>query len=81
MSKYTHQCIKPVCNNTYTDDDPDAYYCESCKKQNEAFYAEIEKKVQSRKSRKREASFEDKMSLFHTVRGITMINLPKNGNN
>ncbi len=33
MKQYKHQCIKNGCSTTYTDEDVDAYYCESCTKE------------------------------------------------
>lgn len=30
METFTHTCIKSECGKSYQDNDPDAYYCESC---------------------------------------------------
>ena len=30
MKKYQHQCVKPTCGQTYSDEDEDAFYCPSC---------------------------------------------------
>lgn len=40
---YKHSCIK--CHTQYEDQDPDPYYCETCKAQRNAIAAEIDKKL------------------------------------
>lgn len=77
MSNYTHTCIKPDCSNSYTDNDPDAYYCESCKQINKELAQEIEKKVASRKSNRKTAGFNEQVNNMQTIKGITYINLPR----
>ena len=42
MKKYNHQCVKPGCSETYTDEDVDAYYCTSCQEANKAIAAKID---------------------------------------
>lgn len=71
-----HTCIK--CAAIYTDDEPDAYYCPACQRQNKAIADSIDKKLAKKGSRKG-PSFEEKMQSFQTVKGITMINVPRNG--
>jgi len=42
-----HKCIKATCSNTYTDPEPDAYYCPSCLKEHKRIAEEIDKKRQT----------------------------------
>lgn len=44
----THKCIKTVCPNTYEDNDPEPYYCPSCKEANKAIAAKIDTLLASR---------------------------------
>lgn len=39
---YSHICIKPGCNNSYEDDDPDRYYCPSCVEEKKKIAAKID---------------------------------------
>lgn len=79
--QYEHVCISPDCTKKYSDTDVDAYYCPECVKLNKARYAEIEQRVQARrKSKPKPQSFDERMSNYHSMKGITFINLPKNGN-
>lgn len=41
---YKHQCIKPGCDNTYEDEEVDAYYCASCQEEKLAIAKEIDRK-------------------------------------
>jgi hypothetical protein len=43
----THTCIKPGCENTYQDSDPDAYYCPSCQEQKKVLARQIDKQYGS----------------------------------
>jgi len=74
---FKHTCVKPECTNTYSDTDPEAYYCENCKEQRLAIAKEIDTKIPQRA---RPQNFEERMGNYQSIRGITMINLPKNGN-
>lgn len=42
---YKHACIKPGCANVYVDDDPDAYYCETCNEERKRIAIEVDKKI------------------------------------
>ena len=44
MKKYQHKCIKPTCKETYSDEDPDAYYCQSCTKEKNKIAAQVDAK-------------------------------------
>lgn len=44
MGSIKHKCIKPTCSNEYSDDDVEAYYCDSCREINKQIAEEIEKK-------------------------------------
>lgn len=45
MKLYSHKCIKPGCDNSYEDEDVDAYYCDSCKEANKVLAKQIEARV------------------------------------
>lgn len=49
MKQYNHTCIKPTCSTSYTDTDPDPYYCESCREQNKKIAEELSKKIPQHK--------------------------------
>ena len=42
MKQFTHKCIKNTCNETYTDEDQDPYYCKSCQEANKAIAAKVD---------------------------------------
>ena len=44
MKKYQHQCIRPDCQTTYRDEDPDAYYCPSHVEEKKKNAAQIDAK-------------------------------------
>ena len=71
---FNHTCIKPDCSNTYSDTDPDAYYCESCKTAHQTIAKEIDRKVAATPKRE-QAGFEAQMAAHPKMRAITMINL------
>ena len=48
---FKHGCIKFECSNTYTDTDPDPYYCPSCKQANAAIAKEVDKKFERRQNK------------------------------
>lgn len=68
-------CIKPKCSNSYKSEDKEPYYCPECREEKEAVarYIDSKKKPSTRKA----PGFEEKMAGFHTMKGITFINLPK----
>lgn len=76
---YTHKCIKADCDKTYEDTDQEPYYCESCKAEVKRIAEEIDKKIASRPSKRKAPGFEEQTANMQTVKGITFINLPKNG--
>jgi hypothetical protein len=41
--QYTHSCIK--CSTSYTDTDPDAYYCATCNAERKAIAAQVDKRL------------------------------------
>ena len=43
-----HACIKPVCSNTYEDNEPDAYYCPSCFEEKKALAEKVDATITSR---------------------------------
>lgn len=45
MKLISHKCIKPGCDNSYEDEDVDAYYCESCREANKVLAKQIEAQV------------------------------------
>lgn len=48
MEKYTHKCINEDCNNTYTDEDPDAYFCAPCQNVRKAIAKKVDKQFAGR---------------------------------
>ena len=44
MKEYQHQCIKPTCQTTYSDEDLDPYYCEDCTLEKNKIAAQIDAK-------------------------------------
>jgi len=46
MKQYPHKCIKPACGQSYTDEDPDAYYCPPCQEANKAIAAKVDSQHQ-----------------------------------
>jgi hypothetical protein len=73
----TYTCIKPVCDNTYQSADEEAYYCESCQKQNKALAQEIDKKLKSkdRKQQKSELQLYDEAVKNGGVKGFMRVRL------
>ena len=71
-----HTCIKPQCSNTYEDKDPDPYYCPSCVEEKKEIAKQVDAKFAG-KSKKKRLSFNERMSQYQTIGGITMINLPR----
>ena len=55
MAQITHQCIKPSCETSYEDEDPDPYYCFECREQNKKMAAEIDLKVKAQSTSKPES--------------------------
>jgi len=49
---HTHTCIKPGCSEQYRDEDPDAYYCDTCKKEREELAKQVDAKIAARPSSK-----------------------------
>ena len=46
-----HTCIKPACDNSYEDKEPDPYYCSSCQEANVALAKTIDAQIASRPKR------------------------------
>lgn len=46
METFSHQCIK--CSETYTDTDPEVYYCPTCNEQRKAIAKEVDAKLKMR---------------------------------
>ncbi len=44
MKTYNHQCIKPDCQTTYSDEDVDAYLCKPCTEIKNKVAAQIDAK-------------------------------------
>ena len=40
-----HQCIKPVCGQSYESEELEAYYCSSCVEKNKQIAEEISKRM------------------------------------
>ena len=59
----THECIK--CKRQYQDNDPDAYYCESCRENNKIIAAELEKKFVPRPREKSTLELYDEAPKIH----------------
>lgn len=45
---FTHKCIKPGCDKTYSSDEEDAYYCSTCLEQRKVLVKEIDAKIAMR---------------------------------
>ncbi len=45
---FTHQCIKPGCENSYEDEEIDAYYCPSCNSARKQLAKELDKKFNTK---------------------------------
>ncbi len=43
MQQYSHKCIK--CQESYTDEDPDPYYCEVCNEARKQIAKEVDSKI------------------------------------
>lgn len=43
-NSFQHKCIKPGCPNTYTDNDPDPYFCQSCNEIKKVIAKKIDEK-------------------------------------
>lgn len=69
--EYTHPCIK--CSASYTDNDPDAYYCPACIDEKKRIAQEIDKKIKSR-PRKQYMSPLQAYDAAHKVRGFINAN-------
>lgn len=52
--EYSHNCIK--CSNQYSDNDPDAYYCESCNNERKIIAQEVDRKRATLSSRRKHKS-------------------------
>lgn len=48
---FKHQCIKPKCNERYTDTDPDPYYCKKCKVARQEAIKKVDKKFAGRSTK------------------------------
>jgi len=70
-----HNCIRPGCEQTYEDDDVEAYYCATCLKTKKQLAAEIDRKLQGSVSARAEPSFEEKVAGMKKLNGISFINL------
>lgn len=44
---FTHQCIKPGCENSYEDAEEDAYYCPSCNTERVKIAKQMDKKFKT----------------------------------
>jgi hypothetical protein len=53
---YTHNCIK--CNSQYSDNDLDAYYCETCNEQRKIIAKEVDKKFSTIPKHKTKSDFQ-----------------------
>lgn len=51
METFTHTCIKPGCEASYQDTDPDPYYCKVHLEEKNAVAAEVDAKVGARPKR------------------------------
>ena len=64
MSKYSHKCS---CGQTYSDDDPEVYYCPTCIAKRKQIAEEIDKKMASRVSSRESVGFEALSKLGRTM--------------
>lgn len=56
VKTYTHQC---QCGETYTDNDPDLYFCPACVEQRKKIAEEVDKKLVNVKSSRGGDGFND----------------------
>lgn len=70
----THTCIKPGCGATYQDNDPDPYYCDSCKAHNKEMAARVDSIVAAR-PRKPRMSLLQEYDAAQKVRGFVRASL------
>ena len=56
QKEYSHKC--PSCGNTYTDNDPDVYFCPTCVAQRKRIAEEVDKKLAGKVSSREEKGFE-----------------------
>lgn len=68
-----HKCIKPGCDNSYEDNDIDAYYCPSCIEMNKKIAEEINKKV--RPSKTVIKSDYQRYNEIQQARGVRFVNI------
>jgi len=47
-TQFKHTCVKPACNETYQDTDPDAYYCSKCSDENKKIAEKVNATINSR---------------------------------
>lgn len=74
METFTHACIKPDCQNSYQDNEPDAYYCQSCQKEKERLAKQVDSKFQTR-SRKKTTTALDEYNNAPKVHGFMHVKL------
>lgn len=55
IKQFNHKC---QCGNTYTDNDPETYYCPTCIVQRKKIAEEIDRKLVGKKSSREEKGFE-----------------------
>ena len=68
ISPMQHKCIKPSCQNTYNDNEPEDYYCPSCLVEKKAIAARIDAQMagKSREPVKSDLqSFEESARVFN----------------
>lgn len=70
-----HKCIKTTCDNTYEDDDIDAYYCPSCIEINKTIAKEIDRKIIPSKNVKSDYQLFDEMQKAKNVRFVNIRDL------
>ena len=70
-----HTCIKPICSNTYEDNDPDAYYCPSCQEHNKVVAKQIDSKMVGKVSKKPFSALQEYNNSTNKVGGFMITKL------
>lgn len=66
-----HTCIRPSCNATYEDSDPEPYYCPPCNEQRKLLAKDIDRKIGTRPSRQG-PSFDERMAALPRIPGTNI---------
>jgi uncharacterized Zn ribbon protein len=72
QDKFTHNCIK--CSLQYTDNDPEAYYCNDCNEQRKAIAKEIDKKIALKPKRDNKSELQTYDEIRRTT-GANFVNI------